>query len=57
MFAAYTVLLQNMILLLLSLVGFAMIHSMVLKEEKHLTVLHGDTYRQYQKRVPRYIVV
>jgi protein-S-isoprenylcysteine O-methyltransferase Ste14 len=57
MFAAYTVLLQNVILLLLSLVGFAMIRSMILKEETHLTVLHGDTYRQYQKRVPRYIVV
>ena len=57
LFAAYTVLLQNVILLFLSLVGFTMIHSMVLKEEKHLTVLHGDTYLQYRERVPRYIFV
>lgn len=57
MFVAYTVLLQNIILLVLSLVGFAMIHLMVLKEEKHLTTLHGGKYCQYQKRVPRYIII
>ncbi|MCJ7683226.1 MAG: isoprenylcysteine carboxylmethyltransferase family protein [Desulfobacteraceae bacterium] len=57
MFAAYTVLLQNIILLVLSIAGFAMIHAMVLKEEKYLTALHGDKYRQYQERVPRYIII
>ncbi|MHC4559821.1 MAG: methyltransferase family protein [Planctomycetota bacterium] len=57
MFVAYTVLLQNIILLILSLVGFVMIHLMVLKEEKHLTALHGEKYCQYQKKVPRYIII
>ncbi len=57
MFAAYTILLQNIILLVLSLVGFAMIHAMVVKEEKLLTTHHGEKYLKYQERVPRYIII
>lgn len=57
MFAAYTILLQNIILLVLSFVGFALIHAMILKEEKYLAALHGEKYRRYQKRVPRYIII
>ena len=57
MFVAYTVLLQNIILLVLSLVGSVMIYLMVLKEERHLTALHGEKYLQYQERVPRYIII
>ena len=57
MFAAYTILLRNIILLVLSFVGFALIHAMVLKEEKYLAALHGEKYRQYQKKVPRYIII
>ena len=56
-FVAYTVLLQSAILLVLSLVGFALIHSMVLKEERHLAARHGDRYRRYRDRVPRYLIV
>ncbi len=57
MFAAYTVLLQSVILLVLSFIGFALIHAMVLKEEKHLTALHGQKYHQYKQRVPRYLII
>ena len=57
MFAAYTILLQNIILLAMSLAGFAMIHAMVLKEEKHLSVQHGDYYTRYKERVPRYLII
>ena len=54
MFAAYTVLLQNLLLLGLSFVGFFMVHSMILKEEKYLTSLHGDEYLTYKSKVSRY---
>ncbi|UCD75208.1 MAG: isoprenylcysteine carboxylmethyltransferase family protein [Phycisphaerales bacterium] len=57
MFAGYTLLLQNVILLILWPIGFALVHSMVLKEEKHLAALHGERYLRYKKRVPRYIFV
>ena len=57
MFAAYTVLLQNAILLLLSLVGFGMIHAMIRKEESYLAQTHGEAYTQYKHRVPRYLLV
>jgi protein-S-isoprenylcysteine O-methyltransferase Ste14 len=57
MFAAYTILLQSIILLVLSLVGFALIHGMVLREEKYLSTMHGMKYRQYQLKVPRYLLI
>jgi protein-S-isoprenylcysteine O-methyltransferase Ste14 len=56
MFAAYTVLLQNAILLVLSVIGFATVHTMVLKEEKFLTELHGEKYCNYRQRTPRYLM-
>ena len=55
MFAAYTVLLQSPALLLLSLLGFAMVHSMVRREETYLQSVHGATYNAYRQRVPRYL--
>ena len=57
MFAGYTVLLQNWVLLVGWFVGFGLVHAMVLKEEQHLSALHGEAYRQYLKRVPRCLVI
>ncbi|UCF32989.1 MAG: hypothetical protein JSV78_11720 [Phycisphaerales bacterium] len=50
-------LLQNAILLILSFVGFALVHAMVWKEEKHLTAMHGEKSDQYKKRVSRYFIL
>jgi protein-S-isoprenylcysteine O-methyltransferase Ste14 len=57
MFLAYTVLLQNLILLGLSIMGFIFVHIMIKKEEKYLYSVHGDAYLQYKKIVPRYLIV
>jgi protein-S-isoprenylcysteine O-methyltransferase Ste14 len=57
MFAAYTVLLQNIMLLGLSLLGFSLIHKMIMKEEEYLYSRHGKTYLQYKTKVPRYIII
>ena len=56
MCAAYTILLQNLLLLLLALVCFALIHAMILREERHLAAMHGDVYRRYRQRVRRYLL-
>ena len=57
MFAAYTILLQNIILFVLSIGGFLFIHSMIKKEEVYLLGLHGDSYLAYKEKVPRYLFV
>ena len=56
MFAAYTIFLQNITLLGLSIVGFIFIHNMILKEEHYLHSVHGDSYLDYKKNVPRYLI-
>ncbi len=57
MFAAYTVLLQNILLLGLSVIGFMLINSMVNTEEKYLQRVHGEAYLQYKRKVPRYFIL
>lgn len=54
MFSAYTILLQNLVLCGLSIVGFSLIHWMILKEETYLQSVHGASYEKYKKKVPRY---
>lgn len=55
MFAAYTTLLKSPLLLILSLIGFGMIHTMILREERYLAKIHGADYERYRQRVPRYL--
>ena len=57
MFLAYTVILQNIILLGLSIFNFIFIHKMILREEKYLYAVHGADYIQYKRKVPRYIFI
>ncbi len=57
MFASYTVVLQNIILFVLSIVGFLLIHNMIKKEEVYLFGIHGDSYLEYKTTVPRYLIV
>ena len=57
MFGAYTFLLQNFILLGLSVVGFVLIHSMIITEEKYLLKIHGEVYLHYKRKVPRYVIL
>jgi protein-S-isoprenylcysteine O-methyltransferase Ste14 len=56
MFTGYTLLLQNTILLALSLLGFALIHMMIRREERYLLDVHGDDFRRYCQRTPRYLL-
>ncbi|MCX2982687.1 isoprenylcysteine carboxylmethyltransferase family protein [Halieaceae bacterium IMCC14734] len=55
LFAAYTVFLQSLLLLILSGIGFGLIHRLVRNEENYLSKQHGDTYQKYKKDVHRYL--
>lgn len=55
MFAAYTTLLQSILLLVLSVIGFGMVHTMIMREERYLVNKHAADYERYQNRVPRYM--
>jgi protein-S-isoprenylcysteine O-methyltransferase Ste14 len=56
MFFAYSIILQNIILLFLSMIGSFFVHSMIKKEEQYLATVHGSEYTQYKEKVPRYIL-
>jgi len=57
MFSAYTILLQNLILFGLSIVGFLLVHKMVMREEEYLYSVHADAYEKYKLKVPRHIII
>ena len=57
LFGAYTILLQNLLLLILSLFGTGLVHAMILREETYLERVHGSEYLQYKTRVPRYLLL
>jgi protein-S-isoprenylcysteine O-methyltransferase Ste14 len=57
LFAAYTLLLKSMLLLVLSCIGFALVHAMIRREEAYLDRVHGQTYLRYKQRVPRYLLL
>jgi len=56
MFAAYTILLQNLVLLGLSIVAIFFVHNMISKEEKYLLSMHPEAFSQYKNKVARYII-
>lgn len=53
--AAYTALLQSSLLLVLSIIGFGIVHAMILREERYLATIHNANYEHYCKRVQRYL--
>ncbi len=55
LFAAYTILLQSFLLLVLSVIGFGLVHGMILREERHLADKHPADYERYRQRVSRYL--
>ncbi len=57
MFAAYTTLLNSALLLVLSAIGFGMVHAMILREERYLASKHAADYERYRQSVPRYLGV
>ena len=57
LFAAYTLLLKSILLLVLSVIGFALVHAMIRREEAYLDRVHGETYLRYKQRVPRYLLL
>jgi len=57
MFLSYTILLQNTVLLACFIVALIMVHKMILKEEKYLYSVHGESFLAYKKIAPRYLIL
>ena len=56
MFVSYALMLQNTILVILTIIGFTLVHWMIMKEEAYLREIHGDQYENYCSKVSRYIL-
>jgi len=56
MFIAYAVLTQNYIVAILAIIGFFLVHWMILREENYLKNVHGEQYVRYLSEVPRYLL-
>jgi len=56
MFAGYAIVLKNWVLAVMTVIGLALIHLMVLREERYLLSKHGPSYEKYCRRVPRYFL-
>lgn len=54
LFFGYTIILQNIFLLLFTVLNLVFVHKMILKEEHYLKSIHGEHYLQYLKSVRRY---
>lgn len=57
MFLSYTILLQNTVLLACFIVALILVHKMILKEEKYLYSVHGESFLAYKKVTPRYLML
>ncbi len=56
-FIAYTLILQNIILLALGILCTILIHLMIRKEERYLHLTHKKLYEEYKKKTPRYLFI
>ena len=57
MFVGYTVILQNLLLLSLTVIAIFFVHFMILKEEKYLFTVHPKKFSEYKNNVPRYLFI
>jgi protein-S-isoprenylcysteine O-methyltransferase Ste14 len=54
-FAGQFLVAPNLAVLVCISAGYGIFHLMILREERHLEGLHGETYRRYRQRVRRYL--